>query len=204
MKNLPSVLSIVPVLLALISVDNVAIAENNAVAMLEQARARSREIEQLKAVLNGPDQNMRLAVFDAMLHSDDEAMRLIAIDTGLASADPLLQGMAFKEAILRLNRILMSLEVDTSQPQAIQDNAQAWIGAQGGIFQLPIIETDRDTGIFKIYSKDTGQVTGTQMTFTYGHSTGQLSLLDETTIKGPVKLYMSGKFGGFIATAKIR
>jgi len=66
-------------------------AQTSAAEMLEQARARSRDIEELKAVLNGPDQNMRLAIFDVMVNSGDEAMRQVALDLGLASADPLMQ-----------------------------------------------------------------------------------------------------------------
>ncbi len=182
---------------------NVAVAQKSAAEMLEEARARAREMEQLKAVLNGPDQNMRLASFDIMVNSGDEAMRQIAIDTGLASADSLMQAMAFKESILSLNRIVMSLEIDKSQPANIQEGAQKILDAQGSSYEIPIIETDRKTGIFKIYSSYKGQVSGLEITFKYSYDTGTLSLVDETTIKGPVMLYKGG-YGGFIATAKIR
>ena len=120
MKNSIIVIAIVCVLAGLFSGSGVAVAQTSAAEMLEEARARAREMEELKAVLNGPDQNMRLASFDIMVNSGDEAMRQIAIDTGLASADTLMQAMAFKETVLSLNRIVMSLEIDKSQPADIQ------------------------------------------------------------------------------------
>lgn len=182
---------------------DLAVAQTSAAEMLEQARARAREMEELKAVLNGPDQNMRLAAFDVMVGSGDEAMRQIAIDTGLASADPLMQAMAFKETILGLSRIVLTLEIDTSQPEAVQAKAQQYANSNGYTYTIPIIGVDKKTGVFTIYSSNTGQVNGLEVTFKNSYNTGTLTLVDETTIKGPVSLYKGG-YGGFIATAKIR
>lgn len=177
--------------------------QTSAAEMLEQARARAREIEELKAVLNGPDQNMRLAAFDIMVGSGDEAMRQIALDMGLASADPLMQAMAFKEIILSLNRIVFSLEIDTSQPDTIQEKAQTFLNNNGTSYTIAVTKADRKTGTFTIKQSYTGQVNGTTLTFKYSYDSGQLELVDETTIQGPVTLYKGG-YGGFIATAKIR
>jgi len=178
-------------------------AQTSAAEMLEQARARSRDIEELKAVLNGPDQNMRLSIFDVMVNSGDGVMREVAIDLGLASADPLMQAMAFKETILSLNRISFTLEIDTSQPESVQTKAQAYMNTNGARFEFPIIKVDKKAGVFTIYSSYTGQVSGTTLTFKNGNDSGQLELLDETTIKGKITTYRGG-YGGFIATAKIR
>ncbi|MGI9224492.1 MAG: hypothetical protein ACR2QX_08470 [Woeseiaceae bacterium] len=178
-------------------------AQSSAAELLEQARARSRDLEELKGVLNGPDQNMRLATFDVMVNSGDDAMRQVAIDLGLASADPLLQAMAFKETVLGLNRIVFTLELDTSQPETVQQKARAYMNANGASYDFPIAKVDKKTGIFTIKSSHTGQVNGTTLTFKRGYDTGALELIDETTIKGTIKTYKGG-FGGFIATAKIR
>ena len=177
-------------------------AQTSAAEMLEQARARAREMEELKAVLNGPDQNMRLASFDVMVGSGDEAMRQIAIDTGLASTDPLMQGMALKEAVLGLDRIVMTLEIDPGQPETGKTKAQAYMNSNGNTYTLQITARDRKTGVFKMKT-NTGQVTGTMITFKNGHDEGSLRLVDETTLKGDVKLYKGG-LGTFNATAKIR
>jgi len=203
MKNTVIVIAMVCLSGGLFAGSNIAVAQTSAAEMLEQARARAREMEELKAVLNGPDQNMRLASFDIMVNSGDDAMRQIAIDTGLASADTLMQAMAFKESVLSLNRIVMSLEVDKSQPAAIQAKSQAILEAKGNAYELPIAESDKKTGIFKIYSSYKGQVSGLELTFKYSYDTGRLSLVDETTMKGPIRIHKGG-YGNFIATAKLR
>ena len=189
--------------LGLLAIDNPVNAQTSAAEMLEQARARAREMEELKAVLNGPDQNMRLASFDIMVNSGDEAMRQIAIDAGLASADSLMQAMAFKEVILSLDRIVLTLEIDKSQSAEMQAQAQKILDLKGKTYVIPIIGTDRKTGVFKIKSSYTGQVTGTMVSFKVSYDGGTLSLVDETTMKGPVTISSSG-YGGFIASAKIR
>jgi hypothetical protein len=178
-------------------------AQTSAAEMLEQARARSRDMEELKTVLNGPDQNMRLATFDVMANSGDGAMREIAIDVGLASADPLMQATAFKEVILSLDRIYFTLEIDTSQPETVQQKAQAYLNSNGAKYDLSITKADKKTGTFTVKSNNTGQVSGTTLSFKNGHDSGQFELIDETTIKGKFMGYKGG-FGGFIATAKFR
>jgi hypothetical protein len=178
-------------------------AQTSASEMLEQARARSREMEELKAVLNGPDQNMRLAAFDVMVTSGDEAMRQVALDLGLASADPLMQAMAFKETILSLNRIVFLLEIDTSQPASVQQKAQQILDSTGSSYTIAVTKPDRATGVFTVRSTNQGQVNGTNLTFKNAYDTGQFELVDETTIKGILNISKSGN-GVFIATAKIR
>jgi len=178
-------------------------AQTSASEMLEQARARSREMEELKAVLNGPDQNMRLAAFDVMVTSGDEAMRQVALDLGLASADPLMQAMAFKETILSLNRIVFQLEIDTSQPASVQQKAQQILDSTGSSYTIAVTKPDRATGVFTVRSTNQGQVNGTNLTFKNAYDTGQFELVDETTIKGILNINKSG-IGVFIATAKIR
>jgi len=179
-----------------------AAAQPSAAELLEQARARAREIEELKAVLNGPDQNMRLAVFEVMVASGDNATREIALDTALASTDPLLQAMAFKEVVLSMERLVLTLAIDTSQPQSTQDKAQQILASKGSAYDMPFEEVDKKTGSFLI-KRFPGQVSGTTLTFKNGYDDGTLSLVDETTLQGPIRLY-SGGYGGFIATARIR
>ncbi len=203
MKKIITLVAILCTLTGLFAGSTVAFAQTSATEMLEQARARAREMEELKAVLNGPDQNMRLASFDIMVNSGDEAMRQIAIDTGLASADTLMQAMAFKESVLSLNRIVMSLEIDKSQPAEVQAKSQAVLNANGNAYALPIAESDKKTGIFNIDRRYKGQVTGLELTFSYSYDSGRLSLVDETTMKGPIRISKGG-YGNFIATAKIR
>ncbi len=178
-------------------------AQSSAAELLEKARSRSRDLEELKSVLNGPDQNMRIATFDVMVNSGDEAMKQVAMELGLASADPLMQAMAFKEAVLGLNRIVLSLELDPSQTETGKTKAEAWLNANGATYEFPIKDVDKSTGVFTIKSSYTGQVNGLVLTFKNGYDSGKLELVDETTIKGTVTAYKGG-YGQFIATAKIR
>jgi hypothetical protein len=179
-------------------------AQTTAAEMLEAARARSREIEQLKAVLNGPDQNMRLATFDVMVNSEDEVMRGIAIDLGLASADPLLRGLALKETLLSLNQIVFDLEIDTSQPKPIQEHAKAILDKKGSAYRMPIAKADKGTGTFSTHTNSGGQVSGTRVVFKNYDDKGAFDLVDERTLKGTLVIYDRRGSGGFIATAKIR
>ena len=179
------------------------LAQSSAAEMLEQARERAREIEELKAVLNGPDQNMRLAVFDIMANSGDEATRQIALDAGLASADSLMQSMAFKETIMSMDRLVLTVEPVSRQPQAGQDAAQAWIVKYGNTFTMAMPKKDKAAGKFWAAGNQLGQVNGIVITFKYLYHTGTLTLQDDATIAGEITLYHSG-YGKFTATSRIR
>jgi len=174
----------------------------SAAELLEQARGKSRDYEELKAVLTGPDANMRLATFEVMAASGDPALQELATDVALAGTDTVLQALALKSLVLSQDAMTFSLEVDTSQPQEIQDKAQAILAANGNLYMRKITETDPATGIFKMKQYQ-GQVSGTRVSFKHSYDTGTLELVDEVTLRGPVTLYKGG-YGGFIATWKLR
>lgn len=183
--------------------DNALSAQSSAAEMLEQARERAREIEELKAALNGPDQNMRLAVFNIMVNSDDEATREVALEAGLASTDSLLQAMAFKAVIMNLDRLVLTVEIDKSQPKAGLDFAKEWLDTNGNTYTIDMPKKDPATGTFWISSGSKGEVSGTIITFQYGYNTGTLQLIDEVTVAGKVRFHRRG-YSAFQATARIR
>lgn len=166
-------------------------AQVDAATMLEQARARARDIEEMKKVLNGPDQNLRLATFGVMVNSGDEAMRAVALDLGLASADRLLQALAFKHAILGLDRLHLILEVDPDASEQAQDQAKRVL-QRGNEFVLTMGWRDPERGVFAVGSayKDKtgyrGEVRGTTVTFSYGNDSGVLELADDDRLEGRV------------------
>ena len=176
----------------------------SAAELLEQARGKSRDYEELKAVLTGPDANMRLATFEVMVASGDPAIREVALDVALASTDAVLQALALKSMILSQSAMTLTLETDTSQPQEIQEQAQAMLAAQGNIYSHQIQEGDLDTGVFKLKGGYQGQVSGTRVSFNFSYDRGVLELVDETTVRGPVMLYYRSGYAGFIATWKFR
>lgn len=174
----------------------------SAAELLEQARGKSRDYEELKAALNGPDANMRLATFEVMVASGDPALKEVAIDLALAGTDTVLQALALKTLVLGQRAMNLRLEVDTSQPQQVQEKARAILDSEGNLYSRNITSSDPDTGIFmmKQYS---GQVSGTQVNFTNSYDKGTLELVDEVSLRGPVTLYKGG-YGGFIATWTLR
>mgnify|MGYP001818675246 FL=1 len=98
-----------------------AAAAASAAELLEQARSKSRDYEELKAVLNGPDANMRLATFEVMVASGDPALKEVAIDLALAGTDAVLQALALKTLVLGQRAMTLRLEVDTSQSEEVQE-----------------------------------------------------------------------------------
>lgn len=175
----------------------------SAAEILEQARGKSRDLEELKAVLGGPDPNMRLATFEAMVASDDPALREVALDTALTSTDVVLQALALKTVVLSQNTMQFYLEVDTSQPEEIQANAQNNLANSGNIYTQKITGVEPATGTFKLGTHK-GQVSGTQVSFSYSYDKGSLQMVDETSLRGPVMIYKGGAWCGFIATWKLR
>jgi hypothetical protein len=174
----------------------------SAAEILEAARAKSRDLEEVKQVLNGPEPNMRLATFEAMVDSGDDTMRELALDAGLTSTDAVMQALALKTVIMAQKFMTLSLEIDTSQAKEMQERSQAYLDKNGSIYTVKITATDPATGTFKM-TQYQGQVSGTTVTFEVSYDKGTLFLEDETTMKGPVTIYKGG-YSGFIATWKIR
>jgi len=164
--------------------------------MLEQARARAQEIEDLKRALNSPDQNMRIATFEIMISHKEDSIRELALDTGLGSADRLLQALAFKSAIMGLDQLHLTLEVDESQPEEVQERSRARIAEKGDKYVINIGYHDLKTGVFaghKNYaapgSVSRGEVSGTRITFiwTSRKHTGDLQLDGDDSIVGTLQ-----------------
>jgi hypothetical protein len=177
-------------------------AQATAGEILEQARDRAREIEEFRRVLTGPDQNMRLASFDAMVKSGDEATRLIAYETGLASADGILRAMAFKAVLFSRNDLHLTLAVDPSAPKAIREASEQYLAKNGDGFVVPLGTKDPESGAFKSPNWK-GQVSGSEFVFQYGSAaSGSIKLAEDTTLNGIVRLDR-GKTQ-FLATGSLR
>lgn len=188
--------------LSALSIPAVVQAQGTAAEILERARGQAREIEELRKVLNGPDQNLRLATFDAMVKSGDEALRLIAYETGLVSADSLLRAMAFKALLLSQNNLHLTLAPDPAAPKAIQEASTEYLVKNGSGLVVPIDGRNAEAGTFKSGHWQ-GQVSGTELVFSYSSRiAGTMSLRDDNAIAGVVRLE-SGRTQ-FLASAKLR
>lgn len=179
----------------------------SAAEILEKARANSREIEDLKKALNDPDQNMRLATFKAMVESGNEAYRAVAMDAGLASTDTVIRELAFKTAIMGLDRLHFTLSLDPSQPKEVQERTRAYLAQSGNEFVLEMPYRDPERGMFgtrKDLTGRIGEVSGTRVTFKYGYNSGDLALEDDDMVTGVVTISYSNRYTPMRATASIR
>ncbi|MFX3658242.1 MAG: hypothetical protein ACN6I7_03710 [bacterium] len=192
-------------LLPVLAVD--AIAQTSVTDVIEQARARARQIEEVKQVLNDPDQNVRLAAFEAMVGSSDALMRELALDAGLASTDQVLRGLALKHVVLGLEQLTITLTTDTAAPGPSQERARAYLEKTGPSLQLEIDtkKTDFGRGMFHQpgNTSRSGNVSGLVVTFNYGYHTGELHLQDDNTLAGTVH-YSYGGDHQFQAVAPLR
>ena len=172
--------------------------------ILEKARAEAAEIEKLKKILNEePDQNVRLAAFGLMIKDPNSTMHEIAVEAGLASADKLLQAAAFKEAIMSLDRIHLTLVVDQDASDAIQKKSQEYIDTNGDQYVIPLAKKDHEAGTFSS-GYHSGEVTGTHLTYVYTQSNGMFSLKDDNAISGDMMLKVRNENLKFVASGKIR
>ena len=203
MRRLSVLIAVLTALgMAELSIPPLVHAQGTAAEILERARGQARNIEELRKVLNGPDQNMRLATFDAMVKSGDEALRLIAYETGLASADSVMRAMAFKALVLSQNNLHLTLTPDPSAPKPTQEASADYLVKNGSGLVVPIDGRNPESGSFKGNNWQ-GQVSGTELMFSYGSRVnGTMSLHDDNAIAGVVRLD-SGRTQ-FLASAKLR
>ena len=178
-------------------------AQDSIEALLEKARSQGQKYEKLKRVLNEePDQNVRLAAFDLMIRDGDTMMRDIAVDAGLASADRLLQAAAFREAVMSLDRLHLTLSVDTSAAAEMQENAKQYLDKKGDALVVVLRKKDPKAGTFSGPNLS-GEVTGTLVTYKWGYGSGSLELKDDNAVGGNVVVY-DGKPLQFLASGRIR
>lgn len=176
-------------------------AQDSAAQILEKARAQAREIEELRAILTGADQNMRLATFDTMIKSGDEAMRLVAYEAGLASADSVMRAMAFKAAVMNLDTLHLELAPDPSAPRPIVEASTAYLAKNGNALLIGLGKRDPAAGTFRSNSW-AGQVSGMEFMLNYGGNNAQLTLKDDNALAGVVRLDKGST--RFLATARLR
>ena len=178
-------------------------AQDSVDALLEKARGQAQKYEKLKRVLNEePDQNVRLAAFDLMVRDGDTMMHDIAVDAGLASADRLLQAAAFREAIMSLDRLHLTLSIDPDASSEMQEKAGKYLDKNGNALVIVFKKKDPKAGTFSGASLS-GEVTGTLVTYKLGYGSGSLELRDDNAISGNVVVYSSGTMQ-FLASGRIR
>lgn len=194
-------------ILCIASFGSSALAQTSAAQIVEQARERARQLDEIKQVLNDPDQNVRLAAFEAMVDSGDPLMRELALDAGISSTDQVLRGLALKYAVLSLEQLNLTLTLDPAAPKEVQDKSRTYLEKTGAGYVLKIDSKSVDIprGYFQQpgNSNRNGNISGLVLTFDYAYHTGELHLQDDNTLAGTV-YYSYGGNHQFKAAAPIR
>jgi hypothetical protein len=174
-------------------------AELTADALKQQIQERSGNIQEFRALLNDPDQTVRLAALDVMLKSDDIAMRELAYGMGFNSADEAMRAVALKNKFA--DQKIISIKIaDVSSPSDSQKKA---LDSWGGTYSFDVKSFDEKTGQFTTvgnYRKGTGQLNGTRIEFSHPYCNGAFTLADGAVLTGELGCTgnWSGKFEGSI------
>ncbi len=174
-------------------------AESAAEALKRQIQERSGNMKEFRALLNDPDQTVRLAALDVMLKSDDVAMRELAFGVCFSSADEAMRAVCLKNKFADQKMISIKIS-DISSPSDTQKKAlQDW----GGIYTFTIKSFDEKTGQFVTkgqYVNGTGQLNGTRIEFAQAYCNGTFELSDGAVLKGELGCRGSwaGNFDGQI------
>jgi hypothetical protein len=199
------------ILFAALSLSPSIVSAQSAAELLEAARAQSKEIEELKGVMDGPDRNLRLAAFDAMVAGDNSLYRDIAVEAGLASSDSLLRARALNHAIGSANSLVVTLSVDTSASKTIQELTTNYLAEKRQLLTLTLSDKSPSaSGVTGSLSNDyksggdgSFEIQGLQLIFKggYNYITGELTLKDDAVLTGPVSTSEGHRF---IGTARLR
>jgi len=186
-------------LLAMFACWGLAQAEVTADALKQQIQERSEKINEFRALLNDPDQTVRLAALDVMLKSDDIAMRELAYGVGFNSADEAMRAVCLNNKIAGQQMISIKIS-EISSPSDTQKKAlESW----GGVYTFDLKSFDEKTGQFTTrgsYRNGTGQLNGTRIEFTQPLCSGAFKLTDGAVLEGELgcKSNWSGTFEGQI------
>lgn len=161
-----------------------------AAEVLERARAEAREIEDLKKALNGPDQNLRVAAFQAMATSDQPHFREVAMDFGLASADATIRGLTLKTLIDNAKTLVIELKPDPESAAEVQAQAKTRIETKGSTLPMELTpqKDARGYAIAVPTYRGSAEVAGTEFRFRTSGWAGALTLRDDALLEGPVTL----------------
>jgi hypothetical protein len=182
MKNKLSKIALCSVLAASIT-STAVLAES----MAAQIKKRATEMAELKALLNDPDQSMRLAALDTMLKSEDTAMRELAYNVGLNSADDAVRSITLRN---KFNEI-SSFSINVALPKGADKQSVEFFSkyAGGGIYSIYIEKYDEKKGNFTFNdqgknSDRKGSVSGLTLSFRGYYCNGNLILNEESEYQG--------------------
>jgi hypothetical protein len=158
-------------------------------SMAAQIKKRATEIAELKAMLNDPDQSMRLAALDTMLKSEDTAMRELAYNVGLNSADDAVRSITLRNKFNELSTLSINTTLSENADGKTKDYFTKY--AKGGAYILAIQSYDEKKGtyIFKAPNGSStidhkGTISGLSLSFKAYNCNGTLTLNEESEFQG--------------------
>jgi hypothetical protein len=165
-----------------------------AAELLEKARAEARESEELRKALDSPDNNLRVAAFQAMISSEKPHYRAIAIEYGLASSESLFRGLTLAALIDSASTIVLNLAPDPDAAKEVQERTAKSIASDGSmlpiLFLAKINEKGNNIVLFKTTAPGSYQgrsvVEGMEFRFTTPTYSGTLTLGEDGLLQGPV------------------
>lgn len=173
-------------------------AETSAEALKQKIQQRSQNIKEFRALLNDPDQTVRLAALDTMLKSADIAMRELAYGICFNSADQAMRTVCLKNRFADLQTLAIKIgEIDDptdQQAKAIAD----W----GGVYNCAIKDYDEKTGRFSCggssYYQGSGQITGTTVVLSARYCNASMKLGEGGVLEGELGCtnHWSGTYPG--------
>ncbi|MDG4601613.1 MAG: hypothetical protein P9C48_00220 [Defluviicoccus sp.] len=175
------------------------IGEGSGTSVLESIQREAKEVEQMRAALQSPDQSVRVAAFWAMVNSGNPALSEMAITTAFANADQATKVLAVRAAFasVQVLEVELTLPQDASEP-ARRDLGQA-IGH--GMATISEIKYDAKTGKFQGRSMSldsSGQVSGITISFKTNGCSGTLVNKEGTWVfQGKVRCESSVFAGTF-------
>ena len=178
---------------ALLALSGIAVAETSAEALKRQIQERSAKIKEFRALLNDPDQTVRLAALDVMLKSEDLAMRELAYGVGFSSADDAMRAVCLRNKLADLTTVAIKIADISSATDQQKKALTDW----GGVYTFELKSYDEKSGQFATagsYKKGKGQVTGTGIEFAQNYCTGSFTLGEGAELVG--ELGCKGGWGG--------
>lgn len=176
-----------------------AVAGTSAEELKKRIQARSQQIAEFRALLNDPDQAVRLAALDEMLSAEDVAMRELAFGLCFNSADDAMRAICLRKKFATLNTISVEFPKQTERSDTQAKALKDW----GGIYSFGVEKFDTKTGHFKTtgtYQQGNGQVSGTRLDFRQPYCTGSFTLGDGAVLQGNLGCWdtWAGTFPGLI------
>lgn len=162
-------------------------------AIRQKAKQDAGQYAELRQLMRDPDQNIRLAAFEAMVDHGDPALYEIAVSMGLADADEVVRARALWEAISRRTTIVLHADPDKTLAPEGQRTLKATY-PEDLVFTIKAIAEGYKCLNFqsagsKCHRGYSADVSGLVVSFDYRDLSGEMVLREDGILAGHVVDY---------------